>query len=187
MSLESLILKYGYGLLFVGAFLEGETVVLIAGFLAHQGYLQLPWLMIWAFLGTMAGDQAFYFLGRHRGMPFLEKWGWFAARRQQILVLLERYQVWLVFGYRFLYGIRNITPMVIGASGFPPERFFRLNLGAAALWVFVFGMLGYSFGTVLESLLGEIRHYEKLIILFLLAVAPLFWWVGRRRLRGRDR
>lgn len=38
MSLESLIIAYGYPALFAGTFLEGETIVVIAGFLAHRGY-----------------------------------------------------------------------------------------------------------------------------------------------------
>lgn len=41
MSLENVIESYGYWALFLGTLLEGETFVVIAGFLAHQGYLQL--------------------------------------------------------------------------------------------------------------------------------------------------
>jgi membrane protein DedA with SNARE-associated domain len=43
MSLESCVQSYGYLALLGGAFIEGETTVLIAGFLAHNGYFQFPW------------------------------------------------------------------------------------------------------------------------------------------------
>jgi membrane protein DedA with SNARE-associated domain len=48
----------------VGAFLEGETLLVIAGFLAHRGYLGLPFVIAAAFAGTLAGDQLYFHIGR---------------------------------------------------------------------------------------------------------------------------
>ena len=53
MTLESIVENYGYAALLVGTFLEGETILVIAGFLAHRGYLHLPWVFIVAFLVSM--------------------------------------------------------------------------------------------------------------------------------------
>ena len=39
LSLAELLDTYGYLALVVGTFLEGETVVVLAGFAAHRGYL----------------------------------------------------------------------------------------------------------------------------------------------------
>ena len=36
--LQSLIEDYGYLAVFIGAFLEGETILVMAGFAAYQGY-----------------------------------------------------------------------------------------------------------------------------------------------------
>jgi membrane protein DedA with SNARE-associated domain len=63
----------GYIALFVGTFLEGETILIVAGFLAHRGHLELHWLMIAAFLGTFAGNQTFFHFERSKGMQFLER------------------------------------------------------------------------------------------------------------------
>ena len=41
MTLTALIASYGYYALFVGTFLEGETVLIAAGFAAHRGILDL--------------------------------------------------------------------------------------------------------------------------------------------------
>jgi membrane protein DedA with SNARE-associated domain len=54
--LESLIETYGYWAVLLGTVLEGETVVVIAGFLAHQGYLQLKFVIFFSFLGSLIGD-----------------------------------------------------------------------------------------------------------------------------------
>ncbi|MFN2964422.1 DedA family protein, partial [Escherichia coli] len=43
---------------------EGETILVLAGFLAFRGYMQLDTVILTAFLGSYAGDQLWYFLGR---------------------------------------------------------------------------------------------------------------------------
>ena len=44
MALEELVRSYGYVAVLTGTLLEGETVVIIAGFLAHLGYLLVAFL-----------------------------------------------------------------------------------------------------------------------------------------------
>ena len=38
MDLAALVTQYGYAAVAVGCLLEGETVLLLAGFAAHRGY-----------------------------------------------------------------------------------------------------------------------------------------------------
>jgi len=64
VSLSGLIADYGYVALFAGTLLEGETVLILAGFAAHQGYLQLHWVIGIALLGGFLGDQFYFWLGR---------------------------------------------------------------------------------------------------------------------------
>ena len=52
MLLEELITTYGYAAVGIGSFLEGETVLVLGGLAAHRGYLELPWVIVYAFLGT---------------------------------------------------------------------------------------------------------------------------------------
>ena len=39
--LEQILATYGYPALLIGTFLEGETILVLGGFLAHAGYLQI--------------------------------------------------------------------------------------------------------------------------------------------------
>jgi membrane protein DedA with SNARE-associated domain len=64
VSVETFIETYGYPALLVGTFFEGETFLVLAGFAAHQGYLDIPWVILAAFIGTLTGDQVFFYLGR---------------------------------------------------------------------------------------------------------------------------
>lgn len=66
MSLEVLISTYGYVAVIIGAFFERETTIVLAGFAAHRGYLDLPWVMVCGFLGTLCVDQLYFYLGQVR-------------------------------------------------------------------------------------------------------------------------
>lgn len=170
MSVESLIIHYGYWILFFGVMLEGETMLVIGAFLAHRGYLSLPLVMLTALISTFTADQIYFWLGRTRGHAFLEKRPTWQAGVAKVNAKLQRWQNWLVIGFRFIYGMRSITPFMIGMSGFPAQRFVILNLIGGAIWVIVIGLLGYAFGHAMEMALADIRKYELWIILGLLVI-----------------
>jgi membrane protein DedA with SNARE-associated domain len=106
MDFHQLIIDYGYLALFIGTFLEGETILVVAGFLAHGGYLELPWVIVAAFSGTFAGDQTFFYLGRFKGIRFLEKRPLWHSKTDKVFDLLHRHQIKVVLGFRFLYGVQ---------------------------------------------------------------------------------
>jgi len=177
MSLEELIVEYGYIALFVGTFLEGETILIVAGFLAHKGYLDLVGVIIAAFLGTFSGDQLFFFLGRFKGIRFLEKRPRWESKVDKSFALLKRHQVGVILGFRFLYGIRNVTPFVIGVSGCNPLLFFPLNFLGALAWAIAFASIGYHIGTAAEHLIDDIKKYELIVFgtVFLLGFIYYRW------------
>lgn len=186
MTLAALITTYGYPALLLGTFLEGETILLLAGFLAHRGYLELPWVIGVAFLGTFAGDQLFFYLGRFRGSAWLERRAGWHAKAERVFRLLHRHHIPVVVGFRFLYGLRSVTPFVLGASRLSPLRFFLLNALGGIVWASVVASLGYAFGNALESLTGGLRELE-LWAAALICAAGLCGWLFyflRRRARG---
>jgi len=60
MDLQSIVENYGYAAILIGTFLEGETILVLAGLAAHQGYLILTWVILAAFAGSLCGDQLFF-------------------------------------------------------------------------------------------------------------------------------
>lgn len=184
MSLEQLISTYGYAAIGIGSLLEGETIVVLGGFSAHRGYLELPWVILAAFLGSLLGDQLYFYIGRAKGEGILERRPHWRARSERIFSLLHRHQDWLILGFRFLYGLRTVTPFLVGAAGISPVRFFALNMVGAAGWAVVVGVAGYLFGQVLEVLIGDLKHYELILFGILVAVGVLAW-VGRYLKKGR--
>lgn len=181
MSLESLISDYGYLAVGIGTFLEGETILILGGFAAHRGYLDLGWVIVSAFLGTLAGDQLFYYIGRFKGQAFIESRPNWKAKSEKVFRWLQVHEIWLILGFRFVYGMRSVTPFVIGASDIAPVRFLLLNAIGAALWAVVIGTLGYLFGQTLEVLMGDIRKYELLVVAVLVMIGLIVWLISLKR------
>ena len=51
--LESFLAKYGYIAILLGTAFEGETIMIMGGFSAHRGYLELlPWVVLAGFVGN---------------------------------------------------------------------------------------------------------------------------------------
>lgn len=173
--LEELVTSYGYIAIFIGTFLEGETILVVGGYLAHEGHLRLEWVITAAFIGTLAGDQLFYFIGRKKGMNILENRPKWKAKSQYIMDLLHKHQVLLILGFRFLYGIRNVTPFLIGASGIPPKTFMPLNFLGALVWAIAVGILGYLVGNAVELFLDKAKQYQLIIILSLIGIGTAMW------------
>ncbi len=184
MSLEALISTYGYAAIAIGTFFEGETVLVLAGLAAHQGYLKLPWVLLCGFLGTLCGDQLYFYVGRVKGMRILEKRSNWRSMSQRVFDLLRRHQSLLILGFRFLYGFRTLTPFLLGASGIPPVRFGLLNFLGALFWAISIGVCGYFFGHVLEFLVGDIQRYEVRLFVSLAMLGVIVWsihWFQRQK------
>ena len=180
LRMEELIKHYGYLILFIGTFAEGETILVMAGFLAHRGYLEVPWVIVTAFFGTLAVDQLFYYVGYLKGLPFLKRRPRWEAKYARALALFSQYQTLIILCFRFLYGFRTITPFVIGLSKVSPIRFLFLNAVGAFMWALVVGLLGYSLGLVLEAYVERIERYEMWIMGAIVTLGLLVWIIYLR-------
>lgn len=175
--LETLLSQYGYPAILVGTFLEGETIMILGGLAAHLGYLSLDGVIACGFFGTLLGDQLYFFLGRRHGKTLLVKHPPWQARADRVLQKLERNQNLLIIGFRFLYGLRSVTPFVVGMSGVSYWRFTLLNLLGAGIWAICIGLIGYYSGRAAETLMGDVKHYEVEIMLSVTALAVLIWLI----------
>ncbi len=184
-SVPDLIHHYGlwfYLLTFVWTALEGETFVLFAAWAAQRGLLNIEALFAAAWLGSVCGDQVFFWLGRTQGVRLL---GWFPRAKPRIdkaLAWLEHHATGFILSYRFLYGLRNISGFAVGLSHLGWKRFTVLNVIAGFLWAAAFCAVGYAFGDVLEHL-GPHREEavgERVHTLTLAALGLFLFLLGAR-------
>lgn len=186
MTLEAIIARYGLLALFVGAGVEGETVVVTGGLLAHQKLLPLAGAMAAAAAGSFVADQIFFAVGRRfRDHPRVRA---IAAKPAfaKALATFERYPVGFVLAFRFLYGLRTVSPLAIGTTSIAARKFIMLNAVAAIVWGILFTGIGYISGHGIERLFGKIHSAEHVLIgaagvvLALIMLAQIARW-----LRGR--
>jgi membrane protein DedA with SNARE-associated domain len=178
MTISGVVEQYGYIAVFVGTFLEGETILLFSGFAAQRGLMDLGTVMLLAFLGSTLGDQLFFLLGRRHGCRILSKFPSLQKQVPRVERLLAKYHSPLILSIRFLYGMRVAGPIIMGALKVNPLRFAILNMIGAAIWAVLIAWLGYQFGNVLESLLHGVKRFEEAALIAILCTG-LTWAVVR--------
>ncbi len=164
MSIEHLITQFGYPALILGLLLEGETVVVLAAFLAHRGYFNLTAVILIACLVSFASDQFFFWLGRLKGAQILERRPDWQPRVEKAKSMLGRRSDLVFLTVRFVYGLRTILPFVIGMSKYDPRRFAILNLIGSLIWALAFGLAGKLIGQIMSSIFEDVREHEPMII-----------------------
>jgi undecaprenyl-diphosphatase len=189
---------WGYAVLFLGAALEsaafiglfvpGESLVLIAGFFANRHVLALHVAIPVIVAGAIIGDNIGYELGRRLGRPWLIKhgrrFGLRHTRLEKAEAFFKRHGGKAVFLGRFIGFARALVPFLAGSSRMPYRQFLPYNAAGAVIWGVGFTLLGYALGAswqIAEKWIG--RGTLILAGLAVLAFIGWRWWQRRRRPR----
>jgi membrane protein DedA with SNARE-associated domain len=167
----------------VGAFLEGETILALAGLAAYRGYLDFYTVVVVAMIAGFAGDQFYFFLGRYQGARILARFPNAQDRAHKFDAMLARWHAPLIVGIRFMYGFRIVGPILLGMGRVPAWKFVVFNFIGAAIWAPLIAGLGYLFGSALEAVLHDLKRYELWAFVAVVAVALAVWaihWIRSR-------
>jgi membrane protein DedA with SNARE-associated domain len=166
--LKDFLVHYGYwavaatlALENAGLPLPGETILLLASFLAYsQHLLRLPVLILVGIVAATVGDNAGFLVGHWGGRRFLEKYQHVFRIRETTLRraerIFQRYGAATILFARFVFGLRMLAGPLAGVLRMPWKKFAIFNFLGASLWVSVICTVGYLFR----------RHWQKLITLF---------------------
>lgn len=185
--------EYGYLLIFiatalensifVGLFVPGVVVLLLAGFLASQGQLNLPIVMLIAFTGGLIGDNLGYWIGRKGGRPFLEKYRKFLrmtpARLKEVEDYYDNHGGKTVFTARFTAVLHTLAPLLAGISRMRYAKFVFFNVLAGLTWSVSVPLLGYFFGESLGRVKNVIGKINLVILVIVIAGIALYIWRKR--------
>jgi membrane-associated protein len=190
--LRSALVHYGYWAVAAVLLLEnaglplpGETVLLLASFLAYSEHeLQLPWVIAVGVLATTVGGEFGFALGRHGGRPLIERYRHVfhigadtVARGDR---LFERYGAATVFLARFLFGMRVLASLLAGALHMPWRKFVLFNFLGAVAWVTAICCAGYLFGGHWGRLMHDLKRFDIAVAVVVVMGVLVFWWRGRR-------
>ena len=152
-SIDLFLQNYGYLAIFIGSLLEGEFIVITAGAIAYTGVLSITKVILFAFIGTLCAEQCFFYIGRFLGKKYLHKFPRFHKKIELAFELLREYQNSFILACRFIYGIRIVSPFIIGSARIHPARFAILNVIAALIWAVISAYIGY-FGSYIADHFG---------------------------------
>ena len=187
--MDEFLRNYGLVAVFFGMWIEGETVLVIAGFLAHQHLFPLWAAYTVTLLGALSFDHLVYLAGRlSRRVP---------AIRRVLHPEEEAADSWqsrvgdswlLFFGVRFVYGTRSPFLFVLGSRRMAWPKFFRRELPAVAVWCSVWLFFGHLLSNVIFVFLGRLREHHRAAVVVAVAVVGLavvgaLAWKRHRRFR----
>ena len=180
--MEEWLQEYGaiavYLVVFVGSFVEGESVILLGCALAYKyEQISLGTLMFLAFLGSLGADQLLYFIGRHYGPRLIESRESLKKASERVFYHLHKHSTLFILSFRFIYGIRVASSMISGAAGVPVRTFAILNVIAAAIWSVlscsVGYLIGYFFADRIVEFIEKVAKFQEYAVIGGLGVAAL--------------
>lgn len=184
MSAEALLEQFGYIAVFLGTFLEGEAILVAAGFFASRGYLDIILVTVVAYAGAYGGHLFWFWLGRVHGVRLLDRFPRMKRHFGQGVRVFERYGASAIIITQWLYGLRITCAVIIGMSRISIVKFLIYQALSCALWVVVITAAGFYFGRAIESVLGRVEHIEKYGLAIIVVIAIAFWlyhrWKERR-------
>ena len=182
------ILVFGETALFIGFVLPGETVVIVAGFVASRGHVNVAVLCALVVATAIVGETAGYEIGRRYGERLLT---WRFAQRRRVALeralegLRRRGPIYVFIG-RFTAFLRAVMPSLAGLSHVRYRRFQAANVASALVWGVTYTLLGYFAGGALAS----IENYSGWVASGVLAAMIIFFiafhFVKRRRGAASD-
>ncbi len=199
-TLQEFAHQYGYWAVFGGILLEnlgiplpGETVTVIAGFLAGSGELNYWLVLSSAILGAVLGGTCGYWIGRYAGLPFLLQVGrFFRIPEERLLEVKNQFSqnaAKAVFVGRFIALLRVFAAPLAGVVEMSYGKFFLFNLAGATVWASVMVTLAFFVGRVvpLEQLVAGLAQFGVAALLIVIAwiVVPL--WLESRQVKRSAR
>jgi len=173
----------------VGSVIPGSTIILALSALVPSGDLQLQFVLAAAIAGALLGDGSAFWIGHRAQREILSAWPLTNYPRvvAQSEAFFRRWGTWAVFFGRFVPPIRAFVPMIAGALGMPPARFYAVNIPAILLWApahVLPGVLAVSAlhrYTGLPHHAGIARHIWILTVIGGALIIALATWIIRRR------
>jgi membrane protein DedA with SNARE-associated domain len=168
----------------MGIPVPGETALVAAALLAHDGQLEIVPLVLIASAAAILGDNVGFAIGRHGGRKLFERPGPFHGHRLKVLEqgepFFETHGPKAVFLGRWVAGLRIASAWLAGMNKMSWPTFLFWNALGGIVWACGTGFAVYALGGVAERILKVAGPAAAG-----LAVAALIAFVVWRRRRSR--
>ena len=180
-TLWQFVTQYGYWAVVLGGLVEGETLLILAGFAAPAAEAEQQHVAE----RTHEGPHRHH----HRQIEVPQaRWPKVLRYRRRFNRLVARWGMLVVIAMRFMYGMRWAGPILLGMSDMPWPRFLLFNLIGASLWGFLAAGAGWMFGAAAQAMLEDVQDVQGWLLggLLLLALGFAGWRAWRTRPDGAN-
>ncbi len=184
--LQIIVEHGGYAILFIVTILEGipligplvpgHTIVILSGFLAKLGVLNLSAVLTLVILGAFIGDIIGFIIGRKYGIVFLGRFGKYFFIKDEHIEKTKKFVnnhigKSIIFG-RFNPITRPLIPFVIGASEVHIKKFWIYDFIGVLIWSVSSIAIGFIFGASYHIVAGYIG---KFIVIATIIAILIIW------------
>ncbi len=165
--------NFSYPVLFIWSLLEGETGLVLGGFLSREGRLDFAYVAAIAFCGAAISDTLLYTFGRFYESKANSVLGRYQSQLDKVHIWIRKYGGWVIIFDRFIYGTHIPSIILIGMAKYDFKKFILLESIGLGLWSVSFTSLGYFFGKEVISVIQFAQH-NLLVIIILVIVFFLY-------------
>ncbi len=182
---DELIRRWGYLLFFAASWIEGLNSMILAGFVASLGKLNIFLVIPVIALGHAFSGFSWYAVGFFGGTSALERFGkYFHIAQKRILqaqAYFEKHGGKAIVVTKFTVGFTITTLILAGTLKMPLRKFAAYNFIGSAIWACMTALFGYTFGLSFRLLAHYIESITNIILLFLLCLGGAigFWHLLR--------
>ncbi|MBI4849856.1 MAG: DedA family protein [Nitrospirae bacterium] len=150
-----------------------ELVMPPAGYLAHQGKMNIFIAIFWGTMGSLVGAYANYFASHYLGRPLLLKYGKYVWITEEKFSKVEKFfhahgEISTFIG-RLLPVVRHLISLPAGLAGMNHFKFSLYTLMGAGIWVTILTYIGYFIGEN-QELIMKYSHQALIIVVLVSAV-----------------
>jgi membrane-associated protein len=169
----------------MGIPVPGETALIAAALLAHDGQLEIVPLIVIASAAAILGDNVGFAIGRHGGRRLFERPGPFHDHRLKVLEQGEpffaRHGPKAVFLGRWVAGLRIASAWLAGMNKMSWPTFLFWNALGGIVWASATALAVYALGDVAEKIFKVAGPAAAAVV-----IVGLIAFVVWRRRRARS-
>lgn len=165
--------------------IPSELVMPPAGYLAHEGQMNMLVVILCGTAGSLVGAYANYFAAHYLGRPLLLKYGKYVWITEEKFAKVESFfhkhgEISTFIG-RLLPVIRHLISLPAGLAGMHHWKFTLYTLLGAGIWCTVLTLIGYIIGKE-QALIMQYSHQAVIgVVIFSAGLIALYVWRHRRK------
>ncbi len=166
--------------------IPSELIVPFAGYLAAEGEMSLPLVVVAASTGAALGNTVAYFIGYRVGRPLIQRYGRYIMLDERDLVSAERWfakygDVGVLLGHA-VPGIRSFISFPAGIGRMRFRNFIVFSTLGAFIWTSVLALAGYLLLDEWRRFADATENIDLIVVIAAIAViVGYLYWTKKRR------